>query len=299
MKKVAAIVVTYNRKKLLLENIKALLAQTYRNLDILIIDNCSTDGTKDAIQEYIKNKSIIYVNTGSNLGGAGGFQYGIKYASKNNYDNVWVMDDDCIPTPTALEELMKADKYLKGNYGYLSSKTLWKDGKICTMNVQRKNLIKNITDFSKPLIQCTIASFVSLLIPTYIVKKVGLPIKEFFIWTDDWEYTRRISKHYKCYVVSKSIVNHKSASNIGANIATDSVNRIDRYHYLYRNDVYLYRREGIRGFLYESARLTDHSLRVIFKAKNNKLKRLRMIFVGTKDGLSFRPQIEYITNRKY
>ena len=100
-------------------------------------------------------------------------------------------------------------------------------------------------------------------------------------------------------MVSKSIVNHKSASNIGANIATDSVNRIDRYHYLYRNDVYLYRREGIRGFLYESARLTDHSLRVIFKAKNNKLKRLRMIFVGTKDGLSFRPQIEYITNRKY
>ena len=75
MKKVAAIVVTYNRKKLLLENIKALLAQTYRNLDILIIDNCSTDGTKDAIQEYIKNKSIIYVNTGSNLGGDGGFQY--------------------------------------------------------------------------------------------------------------------------------------------------------------------------------------------------------------------------------
>ena len=141
MKKVAAIVVTYNRKKLLLENIKALLAQTYRDLDILIIDNCSTDGTKDAIQEYIKNKSIIYVNTGSNLGGAGGFQYGIKYASKNNYDNVWVMDDDGMPTPTALEELMKADKYLKGNYGYLSSKTLWKDGKICTMNVQRKNLI--------------------------------------------------------------------------------------------------------------------------------------------------------------
>ena len=60
MKKVAAIVVTYNRKKLLLENIKALLAQTYRNLDILIIDNCSTDGTKDAIQEYIDYYFYFY-----------------------------------------------------------------------------------------------------------------------------------------------------------------------------------------------------------------------------------------------
>ena len=63
MKKVAVIVVTYNRKELLIENINALLKQTYKNLDILVIDNHSTDGTKMAIQSYIdKNKIKIYYN---------------------------------------------------------------------------------------------------------------------------------------------------------------------------------------------------------------------------------------------
>ena len=60
--KVAVVVVTYNRKKLLQKNIKALLAQTYKNiLDILVMDNASTDSTKESIQQYINNKDIIAV----------------------------------------------------------------------------------------------------------------------------------------------------------------------------------------------------------------------------------------------
>lgn len=298
MKKIAAIVVTYNRKKLLLENIKALLNQNYKYLDIFIIDNNSTDGTRDAISKYINNNQINYVNTGSNLGGAGGFQYGIKYVAKLNYYAVWIMDDDCIPTSEALKELMDADKKLNGNFGFLSSRALWKDNSICTMNVQRKSLTKNIADFSKPLIPAVLASFVSLLIPVKIIKKVGLPIKEFFIWTDDWEYTRRISIKYPSYVVSDSIVIHKSANNVGANIATDSFDRIDRYRYLYRNDVYLYRREKIKGWCYDTIRILDHTVRVLTKAKDHKLKRISMIYKGTYEGLKFKPQIEYLKNEK-
>ncbi|MBO4789163.1 MAG: glycosyltransferase, partial [Lachnospiraceae bacterium] len=49
-KRVAAIVVTYNRKVLLQENIESLLAQTYRDyMDIIVVDNASTDGTKEYI----------------------------------------------------------------------------------------------------------------------------------------------------------------------------------------------------------------------------------------------------------
>ena len=58
MKKVAAVVVTYNRKKLLLENIECLLHQSYDNLDIIIIDNCSSDGTEEALSCYIRDKKI-------------------------------------------------------------------------------------------------------------------------------------------------------------------------------------------------------------------------------------------------
>lgn len=293
--RIAAVVVTYNRKELLKENIESLLEQSKSEiLEIIVIDNASTDDTQEYISQYITEKKIIYLNTGSNLGGAGGFQYGIRYAAENNYDYVWVMDDDCIPTSNALEQLLKEDKKLKGNYGFLSSKVLWKDESLCTMNIQRRTLTKPVSDFSKDLVPVLMSSFVSLFIPISIIKNVGLPIKEFFIWTDDWEYTRRISNKYKCYLSTKSVVIHKSASNIGANIATDSVDRLERYRYLYRNDVFLYRRERIKGFLYEVVRLMTHTLRVIFIAKDNKAKRIYYIFNGTKEGLTFKPMIEYV-----
>ena len=293
--KVAAVVVTYNRKILLQENIEHLLNQSKKDiLDIIIIDNASTDGTDQMLKPYAEAKKIIYKNTGANLGGAGGFQYGIRYAAKNNYNFVWVMDDDCMPEVNTLEELLKADERLNHQYGFLSSKVLWKDGNICTMNVQRRTLTKNVTDFSSDLVPITMASFVSLFIPLETIIKEGLPIKEFFIWTDDWEYTRRISLNQNCYLVNKSVVVHKSNSNIGANISNDSLNRLDRYNYLYRNDVYLYKREGLTGFMYEFARLLFHSLRVILKAPNYKVQRLKKIWGGTLNGLSFHPIIEYL-----
>lgn len=293
--KVAAVVVTYNRKTLLQENIEHLLNQSKKEiLDIIIIDNASTDGTAQMLKPYIETQKIIYKNTGANLGGAGGFQYGIRYAAENNYDFVWVMDDDCMPKTNTLEEFLKADEKLNHQYGFLSSKVLWKDGSICTMNVQRQTVFKNVNDFSSLVVPIAMASFVSLFIPVSIVKEVGLPIKEFFIWTDDWEYTRRISRKYKCYLVNNSVVIHKSKSNIGANISNDSPERLNRYDYLYRNDVVLYRREGIKGLLYELIRLSWHTLKVILQSKNNKFARASKIWCGTLKGLTFNPKVEKI-----
>ncbi|MCI1749750.1 MAG: glycosyltransferase family 2 protein [Megasphaera cerevisiae] len=295
MVKIAAVVVTYNRKKLLLENIKCLLNQTKKELvDIIIIDNASSDGTQDALFKYIKNNTIIYHNTGNNIGGAGGFQYGIRFSAEHHYDYVWLMDDDCMPRMNTVEAFLDVDRKLKQKYGFLSSKVLWKDGSLCRMNVQRKTFMKKVENFIDEYVPIVMASFVSLFIPIKVVYAVGLPIKEFFIWTDDWEYTRRISLRYPCYLANQSIVDHKSASNIGASIADDHIDRLERYDFLYRNDVYLYRREGIKGFLYELFRLLWHTMRVIFKAKDHKCDRIYKIWMGTLVGIKFFPDIEYI-----
>lgn len=64
MNSVAAVVVTYNRSALLLENITCLLAQSVP-VDILIIDNNSTDDTREKLEPLIGDKKITYVNTGS------------------------------------------------------------------------------------------------------------------------------------------------------------------------------------------------------------------------------------------
>ena len=293
MKKTAAIVVTYNRKELLKQNIEHLIAQSSRDsLDIVIIDNASTDGTNEHICSFIDNREIIYINTGENLGGAGGFHYGIKYAVENGYDYVWVMDDDCMPREKALEEFYRWDKKLKGNYGFLSSKVLWKDGSICAMNVQKENKWKRLKNFDK-VTPIQYASFVSLFIKAETIQKVGLPYKEFFIWADDWEYTRRISKQMKCYYIPSSVVDHLSDSNVGADIITAPADRIDRFNYMYRNDVVLYRQDGLEGRIYLGVRNTVHRIKIVLKSTDKKRK-LEIIKNATKKGKKFSPKIEYI-----
>ena len=297
-KKVMAVIVTYNRKDLLQECIDALLNQDYDNCHVLVVDNASTDGTDKSIKKYLNNKKFNYFNTGENLGGAGGFNYGIKKAYELGCDYVWVMDDDCIVQKDSLTKLLEADKKLTGEYGFLSSKVLWKDKSICKMNIPKKTFGKWLKDFDTNYQSIAMASFVSLFLKTATVEKYGLPIKEFFIWTDDWEYTRRISRENKCYFISDSVVIHKSKENEGANISTVDGDRVSRFNYLYRNDCVLYRREGLRGRILFTLRIILHKLRVYKSDKTDKKERIRIINNAIKEGKKFYPKIEYVKKQK-
>ena len=200
-------------------------------------------------------------------------------------------DDDTMPTETALEFLLKKDSELNGKYGFLTSKVLWKDGSPCVMNIQKKTKWKRLKKFDEDQ-KVQYASFVSFFVKATTVKKIGLPYKEFFIWADDWEYARRISKIEDCYYVSQSIVFHFCKTNIGANIVTAEADRIDRFNYMYRNDVVLYRQDGIEGFLYLFIRNMVHRFRILRDGRNVREK-LTLIKNATNEGRHFYPEIEF------
>lgn len=289
---VAAIVVTYNRKTLLIECIENLLKQeTHALLDLYIIDNASTDGTRETLNDYVVNQRIHYSNTGANLGGAGGFEFGVREVAKGEYDYIWIMDDDTIPSETALQELLNASIKIK-KHGFLSSLALWTDGSICTMNVQRRDIMHklNLSEFNKDLIPVQYATFVSLFVPMAIVREVGAPIGAFFIWGDDWEYTRRISKKYTSYVVTDSKVIHKTGTNIGCDISDDIPERIQRYKYGFRNDAYIGKQDGIKGRVYRWLKVGKNIFKVLVKSKSEKRARLKVIFDGIKEGKTFKPE---------
>ncbi|SDC00279.1 Glycosyltransferase, GT2 family [Succiniclasticum ruminis] len=296
MNKVIAVVVTYNRIKLLKQCVEALQKQNYP-CDIMIVNNNSGDGTETWAIEISKQKDIIkYMNTGDNIGGAGGFNAGMRWAVELGYEFIWLMDDDCMPYEDSLEELMIAHERLGGTYGWLSSIALWKDGKECKMN--RQKLKKSFYDYMEliqyGLVEAEQATFVSLFLNTPVVKKVGLPIKEFFIWGDDIEYTRRIAIRHKIasFLVGKSKVIHLMENNSESNIAIDGVERIPRYSYAFRNENYLYRKEGWRGIVYYIARCGMSILRVFKYSKKNKIKRCYIVLSSMVRGFFFNPKIE-------
>lgn len=302
MKEVVAIVVTYNRKEFLKKSIKALLEQERAELcDILVVDNASTDGTRDEILELINSRKIIYANTGENLGGAGGFNYGVKEALKLGYKYMWLMDDDCIVYKDSLNELLIADKQLNGKYGFLSSVVLWRDGTVCKMNKQKitSNWFEQEELLKYGLLATYYATFVSFFIKRDIVQEIGLPIKEFFIWGDDVEYTNRISKKYNCFIVGKSQVLHDTKNNEGSNIARDEVSRLNRYKFAYRNEMYIARKNGVKGIVRQIAKICLHMFRVLAKNKNgHRLKKWSIILANSIKGIFFNPKIEIIKEGK-
>ena len=287
---VAAVVVTHNRKELLLECIDALRHQSVAgSIDIIVVDNASTDGTSAALAPLAQEAIVDYYNTGSNLGGAGGFSFGVRLAVERGYGYVWIMDDDCIPSVDALEKLLEADELIGGSWGFLASKVEWTDGSLCKMNeVKLKGGVRANSKF----MACRQASFVSLLVKADVVKEHGLPIKDFFIWGDDVEYTRRLSSFYASYYVPDSVVVHKTASNKGSDISRDSDDRLERYRYAYRNEVYIARQEGISRIAYQAAKTVYHIARVLLHAPSKKRYRCRIILESSMQGISFNPKIE-------
>ena len=93
MNQVCAVIVTYNRKELLIRNVDSILKQTTL-ADVLIYDNCSNDGTETLIREQNYDSRVIYIRAKENTGGAGGFSHGIEEAYGRGYAYIWLMDDD-------------------------------------------------------------------------------------------------------------------------------------------------------------------------------------------------------------
>ncbi|WP_408033917.1 glycosyltransferase family 2 protein [Thermotomaculum hydrothermale] len=246
--RVCAVVVTYNRKQLLIECLEALKKQT-RPLDgIHIIDNASTDETPEFLLSngYIKElppenlvepwekefevKSLTdgqlikinYVRMHENTGGAGGFYEGVRRAYVKGYDWLWLMDDDAEPKEDALEKLSNCFDIKE--ISALACKVVFPNGKICFYHrgfINFKNIYPLLQKplqkdkYRNQIEKIDIASFVGILIRRTAIEKIGFPKKEFFIHHDDVEYCLRLRKVGEILLISDSVIIHKEARKKG------------------------------------------------------------------------------------
>lgn len=225
--KVTYILVTYNRLNLLRKVLNSALSMTKKFDKIIVINNNSNDGTKEFLQEFKKdNSSVIVINCENNLGGSGGFSLGIEVALKETPDNwLFLADDDAIPDSNMLSELEK-------NYQNLQNKD--KISVICTSVINcgnfdlnhrkrikiQKNRISNFgvpeSEYSKPF-YLDAATFVGFMIKAELVNKIGLPVKDLFIYYDDTEYSLRASKYGNiiCFPTAKIYHDTNLRANTG------------------------------------------------------------------------------------
>jgi GT2 family glycosyltransferase len=237
--RIAAVVVTYNRFELLKQCIAALRGQSASLYEIIVVDNGCTDETPD----WLAGQADLVVIRQENQGGAGGQATGIRVAYERGHDWFWCMDDDTLPHADALEQFTASPRFEDADTGILASLVLWKDGTAHVLNFPTLEIASNWLPFvlADPNLRMTRASFVSVLIARRAVAAVGLPIREFFIWFDDSEYTSRITARFRGYLVVRSLVLHATPENKG--ISVNELRRSDHWKYLYgmRNLVYMIR----------------------------------------------------------
>lgn len=265
---VCAVLVTYNRKELLIECLEALENQT-RPLDaIYILDNASNDGTtfllleKGYIKEiplrtikkpwersYKKDDLVIhYVRMHENTGGAGGFHEGVKRAFKKGYQWLWITDDDIEPERDCLIQLLNKKSLSKVLVPLRLRKNSdideWAIIKFNWTNpfrIDPKEIVFMDKFKNKEEIPDTVEiqgfSFEGPLISREIVEKIGYPRKDFFIQGDDTDYSLKIS-----YVLKENILLVKDA--LITRKLENSNNNCWKMYYAVRNMNYLHRKYG-------------------------------------------------------
>ncbi|MBR3013824.1 MAG: glycosyltransferase family 2 protein [Bacteroidaceae bacterium] len=190
--KIIAVVVTYNRLPLLQKNI-ACLRQQKPLTAIMVVNNGSTDGTAEWLQE----QPDLTVVTQANVGGSGGFYTGIDLAYKEGADWIWCMDDDVFPRPDCLEQLLQhADE---AGIGILAPRRLM-EGQVYTNDFQAYNLTNPLASMYQQKLKKQVVNaptqiagtaFEGPFIRREVVERIGLPNKDFFIFCDDTDYCLR------------------------------------------------------------------------------------------------------------
>lgn len=295
---VDCVVVTYNKVDLLKECLAALLKQTYVLNTIFVIDNDSDDSTKEFLDSFkgndISKTDIKVIHLKKNIGGSGGFNIGLKnFISNSKSQYVWIMDDDTIPNKDSLEKLINK-LFIKTNVGFLSSNVRWKDQTAALMNVPQVARDWN-SNADEGIIKLKFASFVSILVSRDIIKRIGYPVSDFFIWGDDVEYTLRIGTVTKNnYLVCNSLVTHKMSKNIGVDILDENNrDKLHRYYYGTRNMIYTEKKyNGTYGFFREITRNFITIFKIIRSNGKYKFKKVSTLLHGILSGCFYNPKIK-------
>jgi GT2 family glycosyltransferase len=257
---------------------------------VLVVDNASTDGSADLVAARFPAVDLVRLE--ANTGGAGGFAAGMARAvDGHDADLVWVMDDDTVPTPTALAELVAARSRYGRELALVASRVLWTNGAEQDRNIPRA--VPGVSRSRRRAAEAVggrpmrTACFVSLLVDAEAIRDKGLPTADFFIWNDDFEFTARILRDRPGIYLPSAVVVHKTVE-----LGTRAADPGERFYNEVRNKIWTFRgREAFSGpelVLRAAVALLNWGRFFWHSSRRDVLR--RALARGVKDALASRPR---------
>lgn len=220
MERFGVVIVTYNRREKLQKTLSCYERQLKKIDTVIIVDNCSTDGTNNFLKKYLtekRNFKVKILTMQKNIGGAGGFFEGMKYAMQAGLDWVYVSDDDAYVDNSTLIEIEKVYSQINDKDNVVALCSVVKNEKgIDTghrLRLKRKSLTLkwrpvSESEYKEPYFEIDIFSYVGTAIRVNSLFCAGLDRKDFFIYHDDQEHSLRLRKIGKILTCTKSVIFH-------------------------------------------------------------------------------------------
>lgn len=219
--KIVALVVTYNRLQLLKKTLKAYACQKRIPDMVLVVDNCSTDGTQAYLESWNAEKkpfeSKVYCLP-ENRGGSGGFSFGMSVALETDCDWVFVADDDAVPRPDMFERLYNfcdahpdhlsqaaalCTAVYQGGRPARNHRCFWKNTPVGKMEFYVKD-----EQYQDEYFDVDLYTFVGAMIRTTVLRQAGIAREDFFIDGDDFEHAERVRRFGRIICVPGAIMDH-------------------------------------------------------------------------------------------
>ena len=223
--KVAIIILNWNGKKDTLECLESVFKIEYGNFDVIVVDNGSNDGSVKAIQNKFPEVNVL--ETGKNLGYAGGNNFGIRYALKKGTDFILILNNDVVVDSQLLNEFINAWKLFPeggifaGKIYYFSQpKVIWYAGaKRVRHTAYFKHIGQGCRDNGKDfntILETDYASGCAFFVNVSVFKKIGLFEERFFLTYEESDFCYRARRAgFKCYFVPEAKVWHKVSISFG------------------------------------------------------------------------------------
>jgi GT2 family glycosyltransferase len=181
-KDVCAIMVTYNRLEVLKTALAHILAQTVKPAAVIVVDNNSTDGTREYLAS-VTDETVKCIFLNSNEGPAGGINQGMQYGlSLQPFDYFWILDDDTFYESNALKELVETID----------------DSGFTMLGLHGANIRMGKKIVVDPAIRLQPADYVMIdgaIVKANAVRAIGPVSDMFFMMCEDQEYCMRLKKH--------------------------------------------------------------------------------------------------------
>lgn len=222
---VAIVLLNWNGWKDTLECIKSLRKIRYENAKIIVVDNGSTDVSVEMIKQHAPD--VLLLQSPENLGFGGGCNIGIRHALKQNNDFVWLLNNDTVVDPYALNHMIETyfeydDIGIVGSITYdfiEKDKVYIKTDKVQRWGGGRVNYFLGKTSANTRESDIANIGFVtgcSSLIHKDIFDRVGLLDEDIFLYWDDVDFSKRVmNANYQLKVSLHSKVYHKLSASSG------------------------------------------------------------------------------------